>query len=174
MRIRARCASRANLRCAAALSTSSHRVTKAPLRLDFFGDEIDSIRVFDALTQTTTDKIDRFHLGPIAEVIMNEQAIAHFRSRYRALFGAVTDSDALYEAISHGQKFPGAEHWLGLFYPKLYSLLDYLPNAVVTMDAQAEEAIKSRLQQIEDFYQARLSLYEAAKRRQEERRLRPL
>jgi len=137
---------------------------EAPLRLDFFGDEIESVRVFDPLTQTTTDKIEHFHLGPIAEAILSESAIAHFRSQYRALFGAVTDSDALYESVTQGHKFPGVEHWLGLFYPHLFTLFDYIPDAPVVFDHQSFEAIKSRLQQIDDFYQARLSLYQAAKR----------
>jgi transcription-repair coupling factor (superfamily II helicase) len=136
----------------------------APLRLDYFGDDIDSIRVFDPLTQTTTDKIDHFHLGPIAEAILSEAAIAHFRAQYRALFGAVNDNDALYESVTQGQKFPGVEHWLGLFYPRLFSLFDYLPGAPVLFDAQYEEAVKSRLQQINDFYQARQALFQAAKR----------
>jgi transcription-repair coupling factor (superfamily II helicase) len=136
----------------------------SPLRLDYFGDDIDSIRVFDPLTQTTTDKINRFHLGPISEAILSEAAIAHFRSSYRTLFGAVNDSDALYESVTQGQKFPGVEHWLGLFYPKLYSLFDYAPGAPVVFDYQHEEAIKSRLQQVDDFYQSRLGLYQAAKR----------
>ena len=136
----------------------------APLRLDFFGDEIESIRIFDPLTQITSEKIEKFYLGPITEILLNENSIAHFRSQYRSLFGAVTDSDALYEAVTQGQKFPGAEHWLGLFYPTLYGLLDYIPDAPVTFDAQAFEAIDARLQQIDDFYQARLSLYQAARR----------
>jgi transcription-repair coupling factor (superfamily II helicase) len=137
---------------------------EAPLRLDYFGDEIDSIRVFDPLTQTTTEKIDRFHVGPSAEAILNEASIAHFRSAYRSLFGVVSDSDALYEAVTQGKKFPGVEHWLGLFYPKLLSLFDYLSEATVVFDHQSFEAVDARLQQIQDFYQARLSLYEAAKR----------
>jgi transcription-repair coupling factor (superfamily II helicase) len=136
----------------------------APLRLDFFGDDIDSIRVFDPLTQTTTDKIERFHLGPIAEAILTEPAIAHFRSAYRALFGAVNDNDVLYEAVTQGQKFPGVEHWLGLFYPRMYSLFDYLPDAPVVFDHQYDEAVRSRLQQVDDFYQSRLGMYQAAKR----------
>ncbi len=136
----------------------------APLRLDFFGDEIESIRLFDPLTQVTNDKTDRFHLGPIAEVILSETSIAHFRSAYRDLFGVVTDGDALYEAVSQGGKFAGVEHWLGLFYPRLFSLFDYLPEGPVVFDYQSDAAIVSRLQQVEDFYQARRSLYEAAKR----------
>ena len=83
---------------------------------------------FDPLTQVTTERLERFHLGPISEVLLDERAIAHFRSGYRELFGAVTDSDPLYEAVTAGRKFPGVEHWLGLFYPKLYSLFDYLPQ----------------------------------------------
>ncbi|MDD3371149.1 MAG: transcription-repair coupling factor [Alphaproteobacteria bacterium] len=137
---------------------------EAPLRLDYFGDEIDSIRVFDPLSQTTTEKIDGFHLGPSAEVVLTEASIAHFRSAYRALFGAVTDSDALYESVTQGKRFPGVEHWLGLFYPKLFSLFDYAPEAPVVFDYQSFEAIDSRLQQIDDFYQARRSLFEAARR----------
>ncbi|MFA4993735.1 MAG: transcription-repair coupling factor [Bdellovibrionales bacterium] len=137
---------------------------EAPLRLDFFGDEIENIRVFDPLTQTTTDKIDRFHLNPSVEVILSETSIAHFRSSYRALFGAVTDGDALYESVTQGKRFSGVEHWLGLFYPRLFSLFEYLPEAPVVFDHQSFEAITSRLQQIDDFYQARLSLYDATKR----------
>ncbi len=137
---------------------------ESPLRLDFFGDEIESIRVFDALNQTTTDTIQNFHLGPISEVLLDERSIAHFRTGYRDLFGAVTDNDPLYEAVTASKKFPGVEHWLGLFYPHLCSLLDYVPESSVVFDYQTDEAIKSRLQQIEDFYQARMGLYQATKR----------
>ncbi|MDP9128414.1 MAG: transcription-repair coupling factor, partial [Pseudomonadota bacterium] len=135
-----------------------------PIRLDFFGDEVESIRVFDPLTQTTTDRLDSAQLGPISEVLLDERAVAHFRTHYRELFGAVTESDPLYEAVTAARKFPGVEHWLGLFYPKLYSLFDYLPHAAVSLDHQADQAMTSRMQQIDDFYQARLSLYQAARR----------
>lgn len=135
-----------------------------PIRLDYFGDEIESIRLFDALSQTTTEKIERFQLGPISEVLLDERAIAQFRSGYRELFGAVTESDPLYESVTAGRKFPGLEHWLGLFYPRLFSLFDYVPGTAISYDAQAEEAIESRVQQIDDFYQARLSLYQASRR----------
>ena len=135
-----------------------------PLRLDFFGDEIESIRVFDPLSQTTTDTIKDFHLGPISEVLLDERSIAQFRTEYRELFGAMNDNDPLYESVTASKKFPGVEHWLGLFYPHLSSLFDYAPDVAVVFDYQADESIKSRLQQIEDFYQARFSLYQATKR----------
>ncbi len=136
----------------------------APLRLDYFGDEIEAIRSFDPLAQTTTGTLDRFHIGPISEVMLNEPTIAKFRANYRELFGAVNDSDPLYEAVTAGRKFPGVEHWLGLFHPRLDSLFDVLPKSVVTFDHQYTPALSSRLQQIADFYDARHGLYQAAKR----------
>ncbi len=136
----------------------------APVRLDYFGDEIQTIRQFDPLTQTTTGKLDSLILNPISEVVMNERTIASFRSGYRELFGAVINDDPLYESVSNGLKFPGMEHWLALFYPKLATLFDYCPLSPVIFDVQSEEAFQSRYQQVEDFYQARISLYEASRR----------
>lgn len=137
---------------------------EAPVRLDFFGDEVDSIRLFDPLTQISTGKIDSLSLRPTSEVLLDERSIASFRTGYRELFGAMTNSDPLYEAVSAGQAFPGIEHWMPLFYPRLVGLLDYVKDAPVFFDPQSEEALKARYQQVGDFYQARLALFEAARR----------
>jgi transcription-repair coupling factor (superfamily II helicase) len=135
-----------------------------PVRLDYFGDEIDAIRQFDPLTQTTIAKIDFLQLRPVSEALMNERTIALFRSGYRELFGAVTENDPLYESVTAGRQFPGMEHWLGLFYAHLASLFDYAPQSPVIFETQVDEAYQSRTQQVEDFYQARLSLFEASRR----------
>lgn len=138
--------------------------SETPIRIDFFGDEIESLRAFDPLTQTTTGPASAIILQPTSEALLDERSISRFRTGYRELFGTVTDSDPLYEAVSAGQKFPGVEHWLPLFYPRLVNLLDYAPDAPVLFDPQAEESIRARISQIADFYAARQSLYEAAKR----------
>jgi len=137
---------------------------EAPVRLDFFGDEIETMRIFDPLTQMTTGTIAELRLEPVSEVILNERTIAAFRSGYRELFGAVTENDPLYESITAGRKFPGMEHWLALFHPRLCSLFDYAPEAPAVFGAQTEEAFMEHLRQAEDFYQARLSLLEAGRR----------
>jgi len=135
-----------------------------PVRLDFFGDEVESIRFFDPLSQVSSEKLDAFSLEPTSEILLNEQSIALFRSGYRELFGVASDSDPLYEAVSAGQKFSGVEHWMPLFYPRLVSLFDYAVDAPVFFDPNAGEALLSRFGQIEDFYKSRLGLYEAARR----------
>jgi transcription-repair coupling factor (superfamily II helicase) len=133
-----------------------------PLRVDFFGDEVEDIRLFDALSQRSQEKIDRFILKPVNEVTLNPQSIERFRTGYRDAFGSAGD-DPLYEAISAGRQYPGMEHWLPLFVGDLVPLTHYLPGVVVTLDHQFEEAKRARLEMISDFYQARTDLQRADK-----------
>ena len=132
-----------------------------PVRLDFFGDELDGVRRFDPLTQRSSGKVERFVLKPVSEVLLDEAAVQRFRVGYRSAFGAVRGDDPLYEAVTGGRLHPGMEHWLPLFYERMETLLDYLPGALVTLDHQAEEARDARLETILDFFDARQSLANA-------------
>ncbi|MEE8535511.1 MAG: DEAD/DEAH box helicase, partial [Kiloniellales bacterium] len=132
-----------------------------PLRLDFFGDELEAIRAFDPLSQRSTGEAGAITLRPVNEVLLDEAAIRRFRTGYREAFGAVRGEDPLYEAVSEGRLHPGMEHWLPLFHEHLETLLDYLPAGPVLLDHQAEEVRDVRLETIEDFYQARRDLEHA-------------
>jgi transcription-repair coupling factor (superfamily II helicase) len=129
-----------------------------PVRLDFFGDTVESLRSFDSLTQRSTGNLDKLELKPVSEVLLDEPAIHRFRARYRELFGNVGSDDALYESVSAGRRFAGMEHWLPLYYERLETLFDYLPGAAVSFDWQTEEARAHRLESIADFYAARQSI----------------
>jgi transcription-repair coupling factor (superfamily II helicase) len=126
-----------------------------PLRLDFFGDELEAVRTFDPMSQRTTGKCEGFALKPMSEVFLDEASVARFRSGYRELFGAVQNDDPLYEAVSAGRKHAGMEHWLPLFHDRLDTLFDYAPKAVVSLDYQADESFAAREAQIEEFHAAR-------------------
>jgi len=127
-----------------------------PVRLDFFGDVIESIRVFDPVTQRTQGSRDSIVLLPVSEVPSGAAAVKRFRQRYIELFGAVKGDDPLYEAVSAGQRYQGVEHWLPLFHERLETLFDYMPAAAVTIDPLAEDARLRRFEQISDHYRARL------------------
>ncbi len=127
----------------------------APLRIDLFGDEVESIRRFDPLTQRSTGHADRLSRGPVSEIRLDAGSIARFRDGYLELFGATTRDDPLYEAVSAGRRHAGMEHWLPLFHGRLETILDYVPDAVVTLDPLIEEARDARLAAIADFYAAR-------------------
>ena len=132
-----------------------------PLRLDFFGDELESIRAFDPVTQRTTGDVKSLAVKPVSEVPLNDDAVSRFRTGYRALFGAASAEDALYEAVSAGRRALGVEHWLALFYERLESVLDYAADAAVILDHQAEEAVEARLELISEYYQARTRMAES-------------
>ena len=135
------------------------------VRVDFFGDEVESVRCFDPLTQMTVGQLPMLDLHPMTEIQLDEVARERFRGAYRSLFGAVQERDPLYDAVTEGRHFPGMEHWLPLFYEKLGMLFDYVPQAAVSFDWQCEEALAARQAQTDDFYQARVSLFKAEKKK---------
>jgi transcription-repair coupling factor (superfamily II helicase) len=134
-----------------------------PLRLDFFGETIESIRSFDPLTQRSTGSETEAVLRPVSEVLLDDTAISRFRQRYREEFGATGTDDPLYESISAGRRYIGMEHWLPLYYERLETLFDYLPEAGISFDHQADEVRGHRLDQIAEFYAARHNVTRAAR-----------
>ena len=132
-----------------------------PVRLDFFGDTLDGLRRFDAVSQRTTEKLTAIDLAPMSEVILDEASITRFRQNYRSEFGAAGSDDPLYEAVSAGRKHAGMEHWLPFFHDRLETLFDYLPDAAVMVDDQVTPARLARWDSIEDQYDARLDAMRA-------------
>jgi transcription-repair coupling factor (superfamily II helicase) len=129
-----------------------------PLRIDFFGDEIDGIRTFDVASQRTAAQLEACELLPISEVVLDEDTIRHFRINYRALAASGATNDPMYAAVSAGQRYQGLEHWLPLFYDGLQTIFDYVPDAPVVLDHQAEEVRDRRLAIIDEYYGARRNL----------------
>ncbi len=126
-----------------------------PVRLDLFGDTLESIRAFDRETQRSTRQLKSVDLRPVSETLLDATAIARFRSGYLAAFGAPGD-DPLYATVSEGGRRAGMEHWLPLFYDRLETLFHYLPDdALVAVDHLAREARDERLAVIADAFEAR-------------------
>ncbi|WP_316013115.1 transcription-repair coupling factor [Roseobacter sp. HKCCA0434] len=138
-----------------------------PIRLDLFGDVLDSVRRFRADTQRTTEEIARIELAPVSEVVLDEPAIERFRRGYREMFGQPGPEDALYESVSAGRKHQGYEHWAPLFQERMERLFDYLPDAPVTLDDQVEPAREARWETIEDHYRARREVLDEKKGRRD-------
>jgi transcription-repair coupling factor (superfamily II helicase) len=126
-----------------------------PVRLDFFGDTLETIRSFDPDSQRTTDQLRALDLVPVAEFQLTSESIRRFRTGYVAAFGAPTPDDLLYHAVSEGRRHPGMEHWLPLFHDRLDTLFDYVPGSPVVLEPLAEDAAHERLGQIKDYFEAR-------------------
>jgi len=126
------------------------------LRLDFFGDEIESVRRFDPATQRSIDRIEGFTLLPASETLLDEHSVKHFRSGYRELFGANATGDPLYQAVSDGRRIAGVDHWLPLFEERLATLFDHLSDDdVVVRDTGDAGALEARFEAVADYYENR-------------------
>jgi transcription-repair coupling factor (superfamily II helicase) len=126
------------------------------LRLDFFGDELESLRSFDPNTQMSTGRLDSHLLLPASEALLDEESIKRFRSRYREMFGANATQDPLYEAVSDGRRLAGMEHWLPLFEERLVTLFDHLDDKdLVVIDNASLAAAEERIKDVTDYYEQR-------------------
>ena len=132
------------------------------LRLDFFGDTLESIRAFDVASQRTTGRHTELVMQAMSEVALNAESISRFRRAYIEAFGAPSRDDALYAAVSEGRRFAGMEHWLPFFYEGLETIFSYLPDVPVVFDHLAHESLAERHALILDHYEARRQQAEGA------------
>ena len=124
-----------------------------PLRVDLFGDEIETVRSFDPADQRTTCDVAEFTLLPASEALLDDETVKRFRSRYRERFGANATSDPLYQAVSEGRRQAGMEHFLPLFEERLATLFDHFGDeALVLRDSGTAKAAEQRLESIADYY----------------------
>ena len=151
-----------------------------PVRFDFFGDEIDDIRLFDPNSQVSIEKVDAVVITPISEVCPAEISLAHWKSKTEVLMKEVEQSAELINDIKNitqklednvkrsqtkswdvidepHKEIDGIEAFLPMLYPKTDKLTDYLPDdtMVVMVEPrwQVREAhqMQEQLQEIIDL-----------------------
>ncbi|NUZ09224.1 transcription-repair coupling factor [Pseudoalteromonas sp. McH1-7] len=127
-----------------------------PFRLDFFDDELDSIRHFDIESQRSNDEIEAIDLLPAHEFPTNAEDIERFRISYREAFGASSEKDSIYMQVSKGNWPAGIEYYLPLFFDSLATIFDYLPNDAVIMPfGDIESAAHTFWQDVSKRYENR-------------------
>ena len=128
-----------------------------PIRIDLFGDEIETLRQFDPADQRTVGNVDELDLLPVSEFLLDPDSITRFRTRYRDLFGAVATGDALYQSISDGRRLAGMEHWLPLLEDRLATIFDYVgDDCIILQDAAGSAAAEAQFSAIADYHKNRV------------------
>jgi transcription-repair coupling factor (superfamily II helicase) len=107
-----------------------------PLRIEFFGDLIESMRFFSASSQRKLKSINEAVVLPAREVILSKQSLPHVISRIRSLANdldvPVSHARKIIDSIRNDESLPGLESLIPLIYSQLDTLFDYLPeNAMV-------------------------------------------
>ena len=142
----------------------------APVRLDFFGDTVESLRTFDPISQRSIMTIDEAVILPASNILFPPVASAQYvriQSRFQeeaeTLNWPPDALDALLEKISSGQRFPGIEFFLPLFYGDQGGCpcpLQYLPEntlVFVVDPIEIERSIKLAWERIQANYNEAVS-----------------
>ncbi len=114
-----------------------------PIRVEFWGDEVESLREFDPATQRSSEQLDLVNILPGRELILADSTCAVAKDRIEQ---RVSETGASYNALKSlrnhiGEKifFPGVEWYAPYFHGTLETLFDYIQdNALIFLDEPSE------------------------------------
>jgi transcription-repair coupling factor (superfamily II helicase) len=130
--------------------------SSAPYRIDFFDDEIDTIRTFDPENQRSIEDISEIRLLPAHEFPTTKEAIEEFRTRWRQQFDARREPESIYMQVTKGTWPAGIEYWQPLFFEHTETLFDYVSDdAQVIMVGEVETAVDNFLTDVDSRYEQR-------------------
>ncbi|KFX07855.1 transcription-repair coupling factor [Pectobacterium betavasculorum] len=131
--------------------------SEEPYRIDFFDDEIDSLRLFDVDTQRTLNEVPHINLLPAHEFPTDKTAIELFRSQWREQFEVRRDAEHIYQQVSKGVWPAGIEYWQPLFFNEpLPSLFSYFPNnTLIVNTGNIEQSAERFWQDIQQRFESR-------------------
>jgi len=125
-----------------------------PYRIDWFGDDIDSLRPFDVDSQRSLPAIAKIELLPAREFPMTAKAIRLFQKQWLAQFNQPPQPCSIYQEVSQGLAQAGIEYYLPLFFAQTHTLFDYFPNNSVLIGVeQVVVAAQDFLTSVKQRYQ---------------------
>ncbi len=111
---------------------------KYPVRIDFFGDEVDFIKQFDPDSQISTNELEAVLITKCSEIILNDKAKQYFYEKYNF------NNPYIKEMVENGNYFPGIEWYSNCFHEKLSCIIDYIPkNTKFIFDFELEKYNKT-------------------------------
>jgi transcription-repair coupling factor (superfamily II helicase) len=129
---------------------------ETPIRVDFFDDEVESLREFDPDSQISTRRIDELDTLPAREIPLDEASVRSFRRRYRQRFEGNPADSVIYREITERRLPGGIENFLPLFFDEVATFWDYLPAdaLIITTDTSETALIEAWNQVCERHAQA--------------------
>ncbi len=124
-----------------------------PVRFELFGDEVDSIRYFDVITQRSVQKTNTVNIHPVKELLLSTEELVHAGNRLQEELnkrckvlaggkkGSAAAAEKLQSNLSHdierlkqGIYFDGIEKYTSFFRERFFSLVDYFEDCIVIID----------------------------------------
>ena len=125
-----------------------------PVRIEFFGDEIDRMGLFSVETQRMIESVECIEFSPAREILANAEKIAKLREAVSSQFKACKDADALVELTgelnaidglnNEGGSLKFIDKYITLIYPERCSLFDYITERTCVI-VKGTNAIAERI-----------------------------
>ena len=135
-----------------------------PIRLEFFGDELDTMGCFDPLTQRRTENLDQVVLLPVAETLPMlhpggveglcedlGRLLARQKRRKQPHAELIKTLEADREKLQSGASFGAGDRYMSLIYPDFATAADYLPADGITVFCDHGNLRRSADAREEDF-----------------------
>ena len=106
----------------------------SPYRLEFFGDEIDGIRIFDSESQTSIENLNQVLIHPANDILLSDEDYLRAQKKIEEAVKASQDNhlksylEEILQDIKKRQLHPDFRKFLSYFYEKEWTILDYLPK----------------------------------------------
>ena len=106
----------------------------SPYRLEFFGDEIDGIRIFDSESQTSIENLNQVLIHPANDILLSDEDYLRAQKKIEEAVKASQDSrlksylEEILQDVKKRQLHPDSRKFLSYFYEKEWTILDYLPK----------------------------------------------
>ena len=127
---------------------------KQPLRVDFFGDQIDEIRKFDPSSQHMIDKLSKFRLFSGSEIRLDDESIKKFKSNWRDYFQKYDERHCeIFQTLVNGKYPEGYEIYNPLIQTGNSNLIDFFPNFSLIKSNKIDEILLSYMIFVEERYQ---------------------
>ena len=125
-----------------------------PIRVDFFGDEIDDIRTFDPLTQNMTKKLTEFKLFSGSEVSLDEESISRFKDAWRDYFQGYDERHCeIFQSLISGKYQEGYEIYNPLIQMGSSCLIDYFSGFKLITSNKIDHILSAYISFVEERYQ---------------------
>ena len=127
---------------------------RQPLRVDFFGDQIDEIRQFDPSSQHMIDKLSNFKLFSGSEIRLNDESIKKFKSNWRNYFQTHDERHCeIFQTLVNGQYPEGYEIYNPLIQTGNSNLIDFFPDFSLIKSNKIDQILLSHMSFVEERYQ---------------------
>jgi transcription-repair coupling factor (superfamily II helicase) len=124
-----------------------------PIRVDFFGDQIDEIREFDPKTQNMTSKLSEFKLYTGSEINLDEESIGNFKFAWRNYFQSHDERHCeIFQSLASGKYPEGYEIYNPLIQEGNSNLIDYFSGFNLTASERIDQSLSSYKAFVEERY----------------------